>query len=222
MIVKNTKNGVVKKLEIPEDVPFSFYDQQLIFEEGIEHIEVTDYSKFRKDVVFPSTVKTINIDALKKSNISYIIVNPGNAHYSYLSGILYSEDKSTLYCVPKNYAPAIIQIPSETKFISQRAFMDCKCIIHVTFMGTVQINKHAFYNSLVSQVSFQKDAYISEEAFVLCTKLDRVISRGKQFSVVKQAFSICDSLSIVETEAGEFAVPLSDEFEIKIRDGKLV
>ncbi len=222
MIVKNTKNGVVKKLEIPEDVPFSFFDQQLIFEEGIKHIQITDYSNFRGDVVFPSTVTDIDVDSLKQSNLSHIIVSPENNFFSHQSGILYSKDKSVLYCVPKNYAPAIVQIPSETKFISQKAFADCKCIIHVTFAGTVHINKHAFYNSLISQVVFQEDAYVSKEAFVFCNKLHRVVSRGKEFSVIKQAFSVCDSLSVIETEAGEFIVPLSDDFEIKIKESKIV
>lgn len=34
--------------------------------------------------------------------------------------------------------------------------------------------------------------------------------------------SVCDSLSVIETEAGEFIVPLSDDFEIKIKESKIV
>ena len=223
MIVKNTESGVAKKLKLPEnDVSFSFFDQRLIFEEGIKHIQITDYSNFRGDVVFPSTVTDIDVGSLKRSNLSRIIVSDKNEFFSDQDGILYSKDKSVLYCVPKNYAPAIIHIPPETKFISQKAFADCKCIIHVTFAGTVQIDKHAFHNSLISEVVFREDAYISKEAFFLCAKLHKVISRGKKFSVAKQAFSVCDSLSTIETEAGEFIIPLSDDFEIAIRDGKLV
>ena len=83
MIVKNTKNGVVKKLKLPEsDVPFAFFDQQLIFEEGIKHIQITDYSNFRRDVVFPSTVTDIDVDSLKRSNLSRIIVSAENEFFN--------------------------------------------------------------------------------------------------------------------------------------------
>lgn len=222
MIVKNTKDNAVKTIEIPDGAPMSFYNQELIFEEGIERIEIENYGYFRGHIHIPSTVLYINYKALQKSYISNIVVSENNTQYADYNGILLTKDLETLYCVPKHYAPAILEIPESVNYVMPEAFYKNNCITHLAFKGNVRLSRRAFENAKITDLTFEKNVYTPPYSFVNCKNLTRVNIGGEEITLQRNTFVCCDALFEIKTPAGDFMIPYAEDTELLIANGTLI
>lgn len=113
------------------------------------------------------------------SNLSEIIVTPGNPVYSSLDGVLYNKNRTELMYCPRNKTGTVV-LPNSVKKIGNEAFNCCNKITSIILNDSVIIeNKFCFYSceQLSSiQVSPLNPYYSSEDGVLYNKNKTEIIS----------------------------------------------
>ena len=155
------------------------------------------------------------------SKLETIYVDPANIEFSFIDGILYNKDASTLLCclagkttmtIPNSvtsiengafagcFSLTSVAIPNSVTSIGDDAFSGCSSLTSVTIPNSVtSIGESAFFgcSSLTSAAIPNSVTSIGKNAFWLCSRLTSVTIGNSVTSIGYGMFNGCSSLSSV-------------------------
>lgn len=191
----NNYTGTAKEVVIPESINgLPVYSVRGIFNKGVT------------SVVLPSTVKTIWKDAFQgpdSSSLTSIRVDPRNATYRSIDGVLFTKSLSQLEVYPRA-KDGPYSIPSGVKSVREKAFQYCENITSVTVPSSVQeIGKNAFSfcPALKSVVLQDGIKVVDVYAFSFCQSLQRVSLPSSIVDIRTFAFYACPNLTRIDGPA---------------------
>ncbi len=178
-------------------------------------------------LVLPDTVTTIGTNALRSCNyltsinipngvasitastfsycpiLSSINVDPANAKYSSLDGVLYDKAKTAVIQCPGGKAGSLV-LPDTVTTIGANAFYNCVSITSVTIpAGAISIGNYAFYScSALTSISIPASVTsIGSYAFYNCYSLTAVTIPDGVTSIANSVFYSCSALTSVSIPA---------------------
>lgn len=131
----------VRKGLYSEDVYIHwYYNSKILVFGGSGTVGVSDFiTSFNgaKEIVFEEGIDEIQsisvcLDRFDSSNLSQIIVKPGNKNYVSEDGVLYNKEKTLLIKYPRAKTSSEFVIPSTVKTLEYGAFENCSNLIKVT------------------------------------------------------------------------------------------
>ena len=131
-------------------------------------------------------------------NLTEINVNPENANYSSINGVVYDKNASTLIFCPNKKAS--ITIPNSVTSIGDRAFYVCSGLTSATIPNSVtSIGDYAFYgcSGLTSITIGNSVTSIGDYAFLDCSELTSVTIPNSVKTIGWWAFENCSKLTSV-------------------------
>ncbi len=155
------------------------------------------------------------------SKLETIYVDPANIEFSFIDGILYNKDASTLLCclagkttmtIPNSvtsiengafagcFSLTSVAIPNSVTSIGESAFSGCSSLTSVAIPNSVtSIGESAFFgcSSLTSAAIPNSVTSIGKNAFWLCSRLTSVTIGNSVTSIGYGMFNGCSSLSSV-------------------------
>ena len=152
-------------------------------------------------VTIPGSVTSIGEGAFSQCySLTSINVDPANAYYASVGGVLFNKDQTTLVCYPAGRSGGYT-IPSSVTSIGESAFSCCTSLTSVTICnGVTSIGDWAFKgcSSLTSVTIPDSVTTIGKLAFAWCYSLPSVtIPDSVTSSIGKLAFYCCDSLTSI-------------------------
>jgi len=125
------------------------------------HLTSVTFPDSAKDILqlikydaFSGNYYNSELPALDNSDLSEIIVSPGNPYYSSEDGLLYNKDKTALLYCPFARQGKII-LPESVKRISLEAFYKCEEIVTVVLNDSVRIDDRSCFNSCKKLASIE-------------------------------------------------------------------
>ena len=182
----------VNTSENPQTITITGYrgrkTQNLIFPEKINNIPVVEISKgnfsyFNIETVFiPATITYIDLGSrngwISSHDFISYNVDPNNANYCSIDGVLFSKDQSILLSFPMGKSISEYTIPDTVTVIGKSAFVNSKYILSVVLP-----------ESLVA---------IKDSAFAGCAGLNEIIIPNNVNVIGPYAFYGCRSLKSVK------------------------
>ncbi|OXS25252.1 MAG: hypothetical protein BI182_05845 [Acetobacterium sp. MES1] len=174
---------------------------EIIVPEGVNYIgneafyNCTNLTK----VTLPNSLENMHVSPFSGCfKLAEIVVDPKNAYFKVVNGMLLSRSGETIYACPA--AKSSVDIPEGVTVISESAFSDCEKLQTIALPASLlTIEKNAFeFCKGISSISIpDKTQTIGVGAFVYCDKLEN-ISFGKNLTRLDMvAFADCDSLKEV-------------------------
>ena len=131
-------------------------------------------------------------------NLTEINVNPENANYSSINGVVYDKNASTLILCPNKKAS--ITIPNSVTSIGNYAFMNCSELSSITIPNSVtSIGDYAFSgcSGLTSITIPHSVTSIRRSAFEYCDGLTSITIPNSVTSIGNSAFRGCSGLTSI-------------------------
>jgi hypothetical protein len=183
-------------------------------------------------VKIPGSVTNIGVEAfLDCGGLTTIIVDPANAFYSSVNGVLFDKGQKTLvsypggivggYAIPEGVTSIAVEafsggsvtsvvIPTSITNIPTEAFSSCGYLTNVVIPDSVTIiSDHAFWScSGLTKVSIPNSvATIGTSAFQFCNGLTNVVIGSSVTNIGSWAFFNCPNLGLVYFEGN---APIAD------------
>lgn len=175
-------------------------------------------NKMITDVVLGKERKDIDPFAIfgntPPASFTHWIVDEENPYLESVDGILYSEDRTTLYSVPRNLYTEQVEegedfttftIPDSVETIAPYAMTYCQNYTTIVFGANVKtVSSNAFrYANKVTQFQFNDSlTTIEDNAFYGCGALTSVVLPDSVISVGDYAFASCSKLESFTFGAG--------------------
>jgi len=167
-------------------------------------------------VTIPSSVTSIGDGAFVLCNgLSGFSVDPANANYSSVNGVLFDKNQRTLiqYPVAKAYSNPSYVVPPNVTSIGDSAFQNCGQLTKVTIANSVtSIGPNAFYvcSKLTSVTIPDSVTSIGDDAFQFCSGLTTAVFLGNAPTMGSSVFGSDASGFTVYYSAGAagFVSPL--------------
>ena len=195
------------------------------------------------NIVIPDSVTTIQQMAFQSNPaLESITVESGNTKYVSENGILFSNDKTVLYCYPAKKAGTSyiipdsvatiadgafngcaeltnITIPTKVTTIPSYGFMDCTGLASITILGNVvSIGMYAFRNTAFTSVTIPDGVRtIQNGAFHSCSNLTSVTIPNSVTYIRNYAFNASLKMKDVYyagTEAQWSAITIDSDNEV--------
>ena len=137
--------------------------------------------------------------------VSTYYVASGNTDFVIENGVLFSADKTLLYCYPPSKPGSSYAIPNSVTQIGNNAFQNAQFItsIHIP-QNVIVIGSSAFRQlSNLSTLTFDANSkvnYISDLAFRGCSKLN-VVTLPKGITSLGAVFYECENLEVINVPA---------------------
>lgn len=147
-------------------------------------------------------------DALKTATISR-----KNEDFVHDSGVIYSKDKTIVYCMLPGYEETTYKMPSSVEEIRNNAFWGCKKLRRVEMGSNVkQIPAYAFTNCTQLETVLLPYSLHSIElqAFANCYSLEKLSVPVSVAQIHETAFDGCPKLEIV-AEEGSYAAEYEEK-----------
>ena len=205
-LVKCTDSGIVNTIDL------SVIEKKrcIVFEEGIQRVEISNYGRFTGKLVFPTTVEQINIRGIYDSYISNIEVIKNNKRYFSENGILYQKKDQSLLCCPPNYNKEDVVIPKSVRAVLALAFIYNKNIKSITFNAPITIYSNAFWQSNIEELIFNDNVRIDINAFAYAKGLSALYFNKNVINVdghLKNAFWENTKLNSIQYKNERFILP---------------
>ena len=98
-------------------------------------------------VTIGSGLTSLGVAFYDSYNLASITVDPANANFCDVDGVLFNKDKTELILFPVGKSATTYTIPNSVKTIGSKAFEDCYYLTSITIPGSVtSIGKWAFYD----------------------------------------------------------------------------
>ena len=131
-------------------------------------------------------------------NLTEINVNPENANYSSINGVVYDKNASTLILCPNKKAS--ITIPNSVTSIGNYAFMNCSELSSITIPNSVEtIGDYAFKScSRLSSITIPDSVTsIGRSSFEYCVGFTSITIPNSVTSIGNSAFRGCSGLTSI-------------------------
>ena len=153
---------------------------------------------FITSISIPVTITSIGEAAIAANiNLTEIKINPNNAYYKVVDGVLYTKDGKVLVQYAIARPDTTFNIPSGVTEIAFGAFAARSNLENVTIPGTVTTiaeSAFAFCKSLTEIIIPEGVTSIGDSAFEECTSLTNVVIPDSIAYIGRDAFSACNSL----------------------------
>ena len=114
------------------------------------------------EITIPESVTTIGAQVFSNSrNLTSIMVDANNQHYTSEGGVLYNKEKTILMAAPPAGINGSVTIPASVTIIDSSAFLSCTSITSITIPAGVTVRSSAFQNWTPSQ-TINIEGYASE------------------------------------------------------------
>lgn len=167
--------------------------------EGQPVVEIIDFalanSEYLTSIRIGKNVAKIGQWAFTNSlKLTAIDVDPANAHFVSVGGVLYTRDMTQLVAYPNAKTPliidkddqvtggAVVEVPAGVKIIRANAFYTCANLYKITFPEGLES--------------------IGNKAFIKCGNLQNFTFPESLKTIGVDSFSFCDSLTAVTIPAG--------------------
>ena len=135
---------------------------------------------------------------------TYYVAN-GNTDFVIEDGVLFSADKTLLYCYPPSKPGSSYTIPNSVTRIGDHAFQNAQFVASIHIPQNVEaIGSNAFRQlSNLSTLTFDANSkvnYISDLAFRGCSKL-KVVTLPKGITSLGAVFYECENLEVINVPA---------------------
>lgn len=206
--------------EIGDEAFWRCIATNLTLEEGTEKIGGSAFINAPlKEVVIPSTVTFIGVNAFEKAEKIIIpegtdlvtgrlntpnLIIQNDSLYMDDYGVVYNKDKTSLLFTTKDIE-GMYTIPEGVSAIPSRAFERQDKMTGITFPSSLtEIGDHAFTGceSLTKIVLPNSVNRLGKGAFSVCTNLTHATLSDNMTFVPESAFSACESLQVVDLGKG--------------------
>ncbi len=152
-------------------------------------------------IMFPKSVASVGSMVFYGcSSVTEISVDPDNAAYCSVDGVLYTKDMRTIIAYPAGKTDRSFEIPENVTSIEESAFIDCSSLEQITIPDSVtSIGEWTFSgcSSLTQTVIPEKTESIGAWAFLGCNSLKQITIPASVTSIDTAAFSGCSALESV-------------------------
>lgn len=141
-------------------------------------------------------------------SLATLKIGKDNTTFSYDSGVLYSKDKSQIYCMLPGYSSDTYKMPSSVKQIKNNAFWGCQELKKVEIGPNVkEISDYAFGNcqNLTTVLVPYSVNKIDTKAFADCISLDEIELTESVREISSSAFDGCPNLKIIANAGSKAA-----------------
>ncbi len=153
-------------------------------------------------ITIPASVETLGSGTFGMcTGLKSIDAAPESPYFYSEDGILFSNDRTSIFCVPAGKLLTEYTIPDNVAKIENYAFSYCKKLTAVNIPDSVKsIGSYAFYQckSLASITIPEGITTISSRTFSDCTNLKSVNIPASVSSIGKSAFYCCSSLEHID------------------------
>ena len=166
------------------------------------------------EVAIPAGVASIGDNAfLNCAGLTAINVDPANANYSSVDGVLFSGDQRTLIQCPGGKTGSY-EIPGSVQNIDDCAFFNCTGLTGVSISDNVtSIGDYAFFNCTgLTNITLPSIPYsfIGNFAFFNCTGLTSVTIPPGVGSIGDSAFLNCSGLTAIDVDPDNWSFSSAD------------
>ena len=199
--------------------------------DGAPVTEICDFGLFNADslkkITIGKNVKTIGTWAFTNNKgLREFAVDPGNAYFTVVDGILFTKDMKTLVAYPParniefdKFAQSLntttYEIPDGVETIRSKAFYKCGCVTEIKIPDSVKvIEEKAFFKvEALENLTLPKNLeYIGKDAFGYCAKVKTVTIPSTVTEIGEYAFYNCTSLLDITVDNAESAVSVGKKW----------
>jgi hypothetical protein len=154
-------------------------------------------------VTIPASVTCIGDGAFASSGVTEVLVEPDNASYISMDGVLFNKDRTIILQYPAGKPGNDYSIPDSVTVIGNYAFHGCFNLTNVAIPAKVTaIGDYAFVNcSLTTPTIPVSVISIGNSAFVYCRSMTKVTIPGSVTTVGTWAFAGCGALTSATVSA---------------------
>jgi hypothetical protein len=149
-------------------------------------------------VTIPASVASIHGSAFAKCKLTEINVEPGNAFFSSVDGVLFDLNQTTLVAYPF-YGSTFYSVPDGVTNIADGAFSGCSWLTDITLPDSLtHIGQNAFDSSGLTGVALPNSVYsIGKGAFASCANLSSIAIPNGVTRIENFVFFDCEALTNV-------------------------
>ena len=183
--------------------------------EGVQNIQNDAFSNCRSihELTIPSSVISIDeASFFRCSSLTAFHVDPANANYCDVDGVLYNKDKTLLLAYAFGHPRSSYDILPTTQTIGKRAFFSSDALQHINIPSSVTtIGEDAFFSceSLLSVDIPSSVTTIGEGAFYNCSSLASVTLPINLTVIPGQMMNGCESLKEITIPAAVTSIGMS-------------
>ncbi|MBE6017652.1 MAG: hypothetical protein E7233_08605 [Lachnospiraceae bacterium] len=151
------------------------------------------------EIYFPASLEEIGDNAFSRCGFYSINVDPANAYFSTLNGVLFNKDQTTLILYPEGKGDEYV-IPDGVLSIGVGAFSGCRNLTSVTIPDSVtSIGDDAFsYCSSLTGLKLPAGVTtIGDRAFYYCSKQNDLTLPESLVSIGEDAFYLCEEMTAI-------------------------
>ena len=199
--------------------------------DGAPVTEICDFGLFNADslkkITIGKNVKTIGTWAFTNNKgLREFVVDPENAYFTAVDGILFTKDMKTLVAYPParniefdKFAQSLntttYEIPDGVETIRSKAFYKCGCVTEIKIPDSVKmIEEKAFFKvEALESLTLPKNLeYIGKDAFGYCAKVKTVTIPSTVTEIGEYAFYNCTLLLDITVDNAEAAVTVGKKW----------
>lgn len=183
-------------------------DKTFSVPEGVKRIEERALNNvpYLEEAYISASVEEIGdlaftvCDRLKAINVA-----SDNQHFTSDNGILFTKDKSTLICYPRNKTDITsYTVPEETEQIEGWAFYGCHTLTDIKLPENISsIAERTFMYCIgLKNINIPREVTsIGSEAFKSCISIEQIKLPNKVATIGNEAFCTCSKISTIEFPA---------------------
>lgn len=183
-------------------------DKTFSVPEGVKRIEerALNNAPYLEEAYISASVEEIGDLAFTVSDrLKAINVTSDNQHFTSDNGILFTKDKSTLICYPRNKTDITsYTVPAETEQIEGWAFYGCHTLTDIKLPENISTiaDRTFMYCIGLKNINIPREVTnIGSEAFKRCISLEQIKLPNKVATIGNEAFCTCSKISTIEFPA---------------------
>jgi hypothetical protein len=206
---------------------------QFVFDTSPDGIKITGYTGTNANVIIPESIDGLPVTSIVNgfafnthltnihvsANVSYIAddvligcsslraitVDPSNADFSSVAGVLFDKRQTSLRCFPAAADVQSYAIPTSVTNIANFAFYACQNLATVSIPGSIfEIGRSAFFNCVnLTNLTIAEGVFsFGNYAFGNCTKLATITIPATLSNAGYGPFSGCSALKQILVNRG--------------------
>lgn len=155
------------------------------------------------NIRIPASVRLMDGSCFAGCKIAAYEVDCNNPYYTYIDGVIFNKDLSTLVAFPSAYPHKHYKIPDTTKNIGIEAFYGAHIESIDIPEGLLTISEWAFESSMVRNINMPNSIKkIGKGAFRYCYQLEKIHLSNRLEEIPPMLFSSCPKLTVLDIPSG--------------------